>query len=279
MNPYLPIRKVPLDYNGIESSAYSVQMQHPNEKIADDAEVKVNGFGEVLNADWKEAGVVGHNYLLVDNESVRKAATQVADECNFTFIHDQTFFNGRSYAYSMRSDHVAGEVAQGDDVALGMQFWNSYDGSKAFGFAMMLYRLVCTNGMMSKAHFNTYRFKHQPSNENWEESLEQVVTNINNLSNGSDNLEKFMKNLRSLDKLNVTTSELGKLRHNHLQDVPVQLWGNIIDRYTDPNNRIPHSGWSLLNTATDLLWHKDKPTVSSYNQNQMIVDGLCRAVA
>ena len=53
----------------------------------------------------------------------------------------------------------------------------------------------------------------------------------------------------------------------------------MIDRYTDPHNHIDHNGWTLLNTATDLLWHKDKPTVSSYSQNATIVDGLCRAVA
>ena len=84
MNPYLPIRKVPLDYNGIESSAYSVQMQHPEN-------------GETF-ANWKETGVVGHSYLLVDNDNVRKAANQVAEESNLTFTHDKTFFNGRSYA-------------------------------------------------------------------------------------------------------------------------------------------------------------------------------------
>ena len=265
MNPYLPIRKVPLDYNGISSSAYSVQMQHPE-------------TGEKLS-EWKEAGVVGHSYMLLSNEDVKSAANQVAEECNLNFSFDKTFFNGRSYVYSMKSDHVVGEVSQGDDVALGMQFWNSYDGSKAFGFAMMLYRLICTNGMMSKDHFNTYRFKHQPANENWEESLEQVVTNINSLSDGSENLDGFLKNLRALSNLNVTTNELGRLRHNYLKDVPVQLWGNVLDRYTDPHNHIGHNGWSLLNTATDLLWHKDKPTVSSYNQNAVIVDGLCKAVA
>ena len=270
MNPYLPIRKVPLDYNGISSSAYAVQMQHPD---------KPEENGLISGHEWKEAGVVGHSYMLLSNEEVKEAANQVAKECNIDFTFDRTFFNGRSYAYSLKSDHNCGEVAQGDDVALGMQFWNSYDGSKAFGFAMMLYRLVCTNGMMSKDHFNTYRFKHQPSNENWEESLEQVVNNINSLSNGSENLDKFLRNLRSLTSLNVTTDEIGRLRHNYLQDVPVQLWGNIVDKYTDPHNHIPHNGWTLLNTATDLLWHKDKPTVSSYNQNAVIVDGLCRAVA
>ena len=264
MDPYLPIRKVPLDYDGISSSAYAVQMQHTD---------KENLF------EWKEAGVVGHSYMLLSNEDVKDAAHQVAEECNLDFVHDKTLFNGRSYIYSMKSDHVVGEVSQGDDVALGMQFWNSYDGSKSFGYSLMLFRLVCTNGMMSKDHFNTYRFKHEPKSEDWEENLEQVVTNINNLSYGSDNLNRLLSNLRGLSNLNVTTDELGKLRHNHLKDIPVQLWGNIVDNYTDPNNHIPHNGWTLLNTATDLLWHKEKPTVSSYNQNAIIVDGLCQAVA
>ena len=267
MNPYLPIRKVPLDYNGIGSSAYAVQMQHPTDTMP----------------EWKEAGVVGNSYMLLPNEEVKNAAHQVAEECKIDFVHNKTFFNGRNFVYSMKSDHVAGEVKAGDDVALGMQFWNSYDGSKAFGFAMMLYRLICTNGMMSKDHFNTYRFKHQPSNENWEDSLTEVVTNINNLSNGSHGLDEFLRNLRSLSNLNVTTEKLGTLRHGYLKDVPVQLWGNIVDKFTDPdrpqNPHIKHTGWDLLNTATDLLWHKEKPTVSSYGQNVTIVDGLCQAVA
>ena len=176
MNPYLPIRKVPLDYNGIGSSAYAVQMQHPTDTIP----------------EWKETGVVGSSYMLLPNEEVKNAAHQVAEECKIDFTHDKTFFNGRNYVYSMKSNHVAGEVKAGDDVALGMQFWNSYDGSKAFGFAMMLYRLVCTNGMMSKDNFNTYRFKHEPKSEDWGDSLEQVVTNINNLVGGTYQLDDFI---------------------------------------------------------------------------------------
>ena len=270
MNPYLPIRKVPLDYDGIQSSAFAVQMQH-------------EGDTEKM-PEWKEAGVVGHNYLLVDNDSVRKAAHQVAEECKIEFIHDKTFFNGRNFVYSMRSDHVAGEVKEGDDVALGMQFWNSYDGSKAFGFAMMLYRLICTNGMMSREHFNTYRFKHQPSNENWEESLEQVVTNINNLTRGSNGLDSLINSFRRLNKSHITTEELGRIRHNHLQEIPVSIWGQIVDRFTSPDqigneDTNTFTGWDLLNAGTDLLWHKENPTVTTYSQNAAIVDGLCSAVA
>ena len=195
MYPYLPIRKVPLDYNGVQSSAYAVQMEHRAIKPGE----------HHISSEWKETGVVSHNYMLLSNEEVKEAANQVAQECNVDFSFDKTFFNGRSYVYSMKSDHIVGEVSQGDDVALGMQFWNSYDGSRAFGFAMMLYRLICTNGMMSKDHFSTYRFKHEPKSENWEENLEQVVTNINNLSNGSDSLNRLLGSLRGLSQLNVTT--------------------------------------------------------------------------
>ena len=265
MNPYLPIRKVPLDYNGISSSAFAVQMQHSAGK-------------DTPNSEWKEVGVVGNSYMLLPNEEVKNAAHQVAEECKIDFVHDKTFFNGRNFVYSMKSSHVAGEVKEGDDVALGMQFWNSYDGSKAFGFAMMLYRLICTNGMMSKDHFNTYRFKHEPKSENWEENLEQVVANINSLVAGSSKLDSLLHSFRRLSKSHVTTEELGRIRHNHLQEIPVSIWGQIVDRFTR-GTKEDYSGWDLLNASTDLLWHKEKPTITTYGQNATIVDGLCRAVA
>ena len=269
MNPYLPIRKVPLDYDGIQSSAFGVQMQKEDPTAG-------NG--------WKEVGVVGHSYMLLPNEEVKNAAHQVAEECNIDFVHDKTFFNGRNYVYSMKSQHVAGEVKTGDDVALGMQFLNSYDGSKAFGFAMMLYRLVCTNGMMSKDHFNTYRFKHEPKSENWEENLEQVVANINNLVRGTNRLDTLIHSFRRLNKSHVTTEELGRIRHNHLQEIPVSIWGQIVDRFTSPDqagteDANTFTGWQLLNASTDLLWHKENPTITTYSQNAAIVDGLCKAVA
>ena len=264
MNPYLPIRKVPLDYDGISSSAFAVQMQHP-------------GSTDRM-PEWKEAGVVGHSYMLLPNEEVKNAAHQVAEECKIDFVHDKTFFNGRNFVYSMKSQHVAGEVKAGDDVALGMQFWNSYDGSKAFGFAMMLYRLICTNGMMSKDHFNTYRFKHEPKSENWGENLKQVVTNINNLVSGTYQLDDLIKNLRKLSTTEVTMDVLGDVRHNHLQEIPVSIWGQIVDKFTHTSKE-DYSGWNLLNAGTDLLWHKENPTITTYGQNATIVDGLCRAVA
>ena len=71
---------------------------------------------------------------------------------------------------------------------------------------------------------------------------------------------------------------LGDIRHNHLQEIPVSIWGQIVDKFTHTSTE-DHSGWDLFNASTDLLWHKENPTVTTYGQNAAIVDGLCRAVA
>ena len=259
MNPYSDIRKVPLDYNGIQSSAFSVQMDKGDK--------------------WKEVGVVGNSYMLLPNQEVKDAADQVVQECDLEFTHDKTFFNGKNYMYSLKSDHIAGTIKAGDDVALGVQFWNSYDGSRSFGFSMMLYRLLCTNGMMSKKHFNVYRFKHEPKSDNWDESIEQVIKNINSVAAcGSNGVDSMIHNLKNLSEIYINMDVLGDIRHKYIADIPVGLWGQIIDRFTKTNNE-EHSGWDLLNAATDILWHKEKPTVASYEHNGVIVDGLCRAVS
>ena len=100
MNPYKPIRKVPLDYNGISSSAFSVQMEKDDPKQ----------IGLSKDSGWKEVGVVGKSYMLLPNTEVKQAADQVAEECNIDFVHDKTFFNGKQFIYSLRSSLPLGEV-------------------------------------------------------------------------------------------------------------------------------------------------------------------------
>ena len=105
------------------------------------------------------------------------------------------------------------------------------------------------------------------------------------MANGSIRLEEFITSLKRLNSLHVDVDQLGNIRHNHLQEIPTGTWGQIVDRFLLKSNasqlppRDSYTGWELLNASTDILWHKENPTVASYNQNQLIVDGLCRAVA
>lgn len=262
MNPYSDIRKVPLDYQGIQSNAYSVQRQD----IDKEGQFK-----------WKEVGTVSNNYLLVPNSDVREMAESIADKGGAHFEHDKTFFDGRRYVISyIAKEETLGEVAVGDDVSIGFQLWNSYDGSTSLGFRMMIYRLACLNGMMSHTVLNKHRFRHSPDSENWEDELSNVGNVLETAANGNNPAVKDMiVNFRRLHNAQVDVNELSDIRFNHLDKIPTSIWGAVVDRFLHKEN----SGWDLLNAATDELWHKEKATVASYNQNATIVDGLCNWVA
>ena len=266
MNPYQEIRKVPLDFNGIQSAAYAVQ-RLDEEK------------------GWKEAGVVGQSYMLLENKEVKEIADDIVDSAAIDFEVDKEFFNGKNYmlSYKAKDTLETGAIApsaQIGDLNLGIQFWNSYDGSRSFGFSLMLYRLVCLNGMMSKLHLNNHRFRHAPGSEDWNKQLEAMVHNINLSQDGENKgLEQMIEGIATLNDFRVTSKKLGNIRHNHLKEVPTGVWGEITDRFLDPEGEYysDTNGWGLLNSATDILWHKEKPTLASYNHNAIITDGLIMA--
>ena len=264
MNPYQEIRKVPLDFNGIKSAAFAVQ-RNDEEK------------------GWKEAGVVGHSYMLLPNEDVKNIAEDITGKSNINFELDKEFFNGKNFMLSYKAkDTLETKEKEIGDLNLGIQFWNSYDGSRSFGFSLMLYRLVCLNGMMSKQFLNNHRFRHAPGSEDWDKQLEKMVDSINFSQDGNNiGLNKMVEGISALNDYRVTSKNLGRIRHNHLKDIPTGTWGEITDRFLDPEGEYhaDTNGWGLLNSATDILWHKEKPTLASYNHNAIITDGLINAVS
>ena len=90
---------------------------------------------------------------------MEKLANDIATSSQYEWTNDKVFWNGRQFMYSLVAKDNTTEVSKGDDVALGMMFWNSYDGSTALQFKLYLQRLVCLNGMVSNDIFNSYRFK------------------------------------------------------------------------------------------------------------------------
>ena len=266
MDAYAPIRKVPLDYNGIQSSAFSVQMEKVKE-------------GELPK--WNEVGVVGNKYLLIPNKEVNLLADEIANESNLTWEPIRTFFDGRRYFTGRIAKSQKSEVAKDDDVALGMGFWNSYDGSQALSFRLFLVRLVCTNGMMTKDFFSSYRFKHDNTSEDYQE---EIIKAANIINNSEEQVEVVMNKFRKMNNMNLDLTELQMIR-KHLPTLPVTTWGKIVDRYLskyhldenvgDANNNY----WEFYNACTDILWHDKNPTTASFNHNAYITDTLLSAIA
>ena len=79
-------------------------------------------------------------------------ADDIVTSAAIDFELDKEFCNGKNFMLSYRAKDPIAKDPEIGDLNLGIQFWNSYDGSRSFGFSLMLYRLVCLNGMMSKLH-------------------------------------------------------------------------------------------------------------------------------
>ena len=248
-NALSKVRKVPLDHQGIQSAAYSVQL--------DDG------------TDWNEVGVVSNNYLLVPNEDVVDLAETITLQSDFEWKENKTFFNGKRFMKSYITEDCKKEFVKGDDIALGMVFWNSYDGSKALSFSMFLARLVCMNGMMSNDIFSTYKFKHDISSDGYEDEIMKATSIVNH--RGEENLDLFLDKCRNLTN-DLDIDKIGQIRHEYLKDLPTGVFGKIMDKYLLEKDS--DSGWEFLNACTNVLWHNDKTTTADFKNNAICVDGM-----
>ena len=264
IHPYGEIRKVPLDFEGIQSSAFAVQRKHED----------IKG-----RQSWKEAGVVGGNYLLVPNADVRDLAQQIATESNMEWEFTKEFFDGRRFGYFMQCKSDKVEVAKDDDIALGMGFWNSYDGSTSLQFRTFLVRLLCTNGMITKDYMNLMKFKHDKTSEDYEE---QIIKAAKVVDNCGPDIETVVKKMRKMVETPVDLNELAVIRNSHLNDIPVTLWGKISSNFLSKESSRILDGeakvWDFYNSCTDVLWHDEKPTMASFEHNQRITDTLLNAM-
>ena len=266
IHPYGEIRKVPLDYEGITSSAYAVQRQ------------QMNNNKEVF--EWKECGVVGSNYLLVPNKEVKDLANEIATESKHQWSPMKEYFDGKRFIYFMQSKSETTELVKGDDISLGMGFWNSYDGSTALQFRTFLVRLVCTNGMITKDFMNLMKFKHNNKSEGYEK---QIINAAKVVDNCGKDVEEVAERMRKMVATPLNLNELAYMRNHDLGYLPVTLWGKISTHFFNKNSdKILDDDvtmWDFYNSCTDVLWHDEKQTMASFEHNQIITDNLLQAMA
>ena len=249
-----PIRKVPLEYNGTKSNAWALQREDLDN-----------------NSGWKEVGVVSNNYLLINNTEVEQLALNVTDSSEFQWEKDKIFWNGRQFMYSMIAKDYKREVSVGDDVSLGIMFWNSYDGSTALQFKIFLQRLICLNGMVSNDIFSSYRFKHDKSSEGYEDQIMEAATIINK---SEDNIRYFINGLRYFQNTPLDMDKLSYLREHYLKGIPVSLFGIIVDKLLTYSKH--PTVYDLYNASTNVLWHKKKSTKADFDHNAYITDNLMK---
>lgn len=253
-HPYAPIEKTPLyAADQMKSKGYSVRLQD-----------------EEAETGWKEVGLVSEDYLLVSNREVRDMAIEIAHASPFEWNEEKVHFDGKRFSYALVANTGYGrEISKGDIVTIGMLFQNSYDGSLKLSASMFAYRLVCSNGMLAPETFQHMRFKHELRSSGWERETRRALSMI---QGAEESLERFCTAASRLSDMPVGSGELAHLRKDGLGDLPVTLWGRLLDRYLSEEE---HTAWGLLNAGTNVVWHRDR-SFSDYAYNETITQSLTK---
>jgi hypothetical protein len=113
--------------------------------------VKISSKRAVVDQDTGNVlGVVSPRYKIIKNSELLKVVRPTIEELKLN--PDPMISSSRggaiTYFKFLGEKRVQGEVAKGDIVQFGVEFFNSYDGSTPIGFHIIAMRLVCTNGLV-----------------------------------------------------------------------------------------------------------------------------------
>ena len=209
-------------------------------------------------------GRTGPNYLLVKNQEFYDMAMEITRETPFDWEVQRTFFDGSRYALEIdildENRRVATQV--GDTMRAGVIFRNSYDGSSAADFMFYVKQLICVNGCVSTKMFERYRFRHTNSHEGWADELRKAAAV---LQNAPENLSNFVEVCNVMSRVQLTDSLLRDLISGPLSYLGASHLGRIMQRYY--NHETERNLYGLLSAGTNVYWHDERQTASSYRNN------------
>tara|TARA_R100001082_G_scaffold102546_1_gene72731 strand:+ start:609 stop:1598 length:990 start_codon:yes stop_codon:yes gene_type:complete len=268
INPFTEIVKVPLSTsdNGY-SKAFSVRLPELNDR---------------------EVGIVKKEYMAVSNLDIHKVGQAIRDQSNLQWEHLKCFFDGKVFKnqYICKDSGLEMQVPNmqvGDTIGIVMEEQNSYDSSVSAGIFFSFLRLLCTNGMTSKKYGFGHTFKHTQNNIDWEDSIYRSV-NLLNGQTPTARLNQFVGACGNLQK-SIDFHDLDILTHSrkYIRSLPTTQYGQIIrnmmiSRESNGDPKYGKSGeftaWDLLNSGTEILTHKNKPTQGNMRNNIIMTDGM-----
>jgi hypothetical protein len=228
-------------------------------------------YAITLGDNEKEVGIVKDNYLLIENQKISEIGRNIMADSGIDFQPDKMFFNGKQFReiYVAKDAGLEVQVPRvGDLIGLVCEIQNSYDSSIKAGINIYFQRLVCENGMLSKAFGFGHTFWHTKNNVNWANEISRATQVLRNQS--GSRLQSFAEACGRLQKP-IELQDIANIRENYLPKLPTQQFGQMIDKYLTDKD---YSAWGLLNAGTNVLWHSNKLTTQSFKNNSLVVDGM-----
>ena len=266
LDPYADIRKVSLvGTDGTSSSAFGIQTD----------------TGKSGKGKWIEVGVVRNDYLLVSNQQVLDMANDIISRSSLQWELSKEFFNGKQLGlyYTAKDQRYTIDsedgVKKGDDIAIGLHFLNSYDGTRALTAGLHLMRLICLNGMTTNHSLSNVRILHDKSNVKWEDDVEKILGLVDT---SQDKVSSMMSAYSEMDRSILDEGMLRHIANNVIPGISDGMFGKIYRSFCKENKGNSATVWDFYNACTDVLWNNPTQTKADFANNAYVTDKMIQFV-
>ena len=209
-------------------------------------------------------GQVSTDYALMPNVEAMGVARQAIENAGFT-THEEwgRVFNGRKFQTTIVVSEGF-EPIPGDRLNVGFRMTNSYDGSTKLRLDAMLFRVLCSNGMISHELFHGISLFHRGND------LKQYTEIASGLTAAYHAFEQVMPHIK----------EMSERRFNYNRFIP--LFENVSDQFTGKavhvlHDTTPKNEWEAFNNVTQIL--NQPKTFGDINTLDIFTTNALKAVA
>ena len=120
------------------------------ENVFTNSGIELNKVALINDETNDVLGLVSPNYEVVSNAQVNNVFTEAVGDLKVFDVQDHMDSITKRWRrrFIFNADETNVEVTKGDNVNVMLEVYNGYDAKTAFGYNLMSYRWMCSNGMV-----------------------------------------------------------------------------------------------------------------------------------
>jgi len=222
------------------------------------------GYKAILRRG-KLVKLLGEGYILLPNEYALEIADQAAELVGlepfknvsvwglYRWDREHALVDDPVLPRTMRAVYIIPEGVEkidGEEVHVGVDIFNSIDGTSSFGAGVFTYRYVCENGVfMGKEILFSIRKAHR-------KGLQELIHDLKNrLVLVMERAPAVLDAYRQLAEQRVTDRLIEKLKKSRISR---KVLPDYITADEVPGEAYHLSQWDLYNDITEAIWHNVK---------------------
>lgn len=214
----------------------------------------VEGFKVIYRSDnGKQLGVVGSKYGVVQNSSCFAFFNEICKKNNTVITKVNEYQGGSVIHLEAEVKDKTLAVKKGDECGFRFNLFNSFNGLSKAKVTFSVYRMVCSNGLISAVETNCIEIKHTMN------AMSRLDQAVKVWAGGEKWYNSFVENVKILNQKMVDKRMVNRFLKEVFGDsdsgVNTRKKENVIDLFEHGKGNQGKTAWDLVNGLTEYVDH------------------------